>query len=202
MNNTLYSSLEITITHINIRKTNIIFYNNKINDTNCSDNDKLNFSEKINEETYLLNEVLRQNKIFTKYIKDKLYTDPEEIYSSYRKVLIENNYIKEFIIQLINKNILIKTEFTAEQLIIYLNISNYKVHIYSTYLVNTEYLKNITNQECIICYEITDYLIKPKCKHNICGCCIYKVINICYDNHYILKNNNDLPKCPLCRCNY
>jgi rubrerythrin len=63
---------------------------------------------------------------------------------------------------------------------------------------------NHKKTQCNICYSEneTEITVKPKCDHYFCEECIYKSINMYYNDRFILKDNENKPKCPVCRANF
>jgi hypothetical protein len=72
--------------------------------------------------------------------------------------------------------------------IILLSIINDKIKIYNEFIkdVYTDCIKNNDYQSCIICFNLKQYMIQPKCKHLICECC-----------YITIKSGPS--KCPICR---
>jgi hypothetical protein len=98
--------------------------------------------------------------------------------------------IKEFMTEL--------TQNTIFRQDIQMDLSDYlimvisKIYIYDTYIKNKMvYLKNSNNQECTVCYETPEYIVKTKCNHYNCENCIYKIIE-----------STETPMCSICRRNY
>ena len=57
---------------------------------------------------------------------------------------------------------------------------------------------------CEVCYDDKEEIIivTTRCGHHFCEVCLYKSINMYYNDRFDLKDRTQLPRCPSCRTNY
>jgi len=126
----------------------------------------------------------------------------ETIYSN--KIITERDLIIE--IKYTLNNILNNSddkEFKVnnEDLTKHLNVIKHKNIIYHSFILKKMiYGGNHKKKQCTICYsDDSDFIVITKCDHYFCEECLYKSINMFYNDRFILKDTSNKPKCPMCR---
>ena len=156
---------------------------------------KNKYNNQINVFNKEINNNIQSIEHFNDKIKEFIFTDNIITYNEELEEICD--FVNEILKDVQNIKYFNETEFKT-----YLNILKHKIKIYFQYIETIIFSENVDNCECIICYEKTNNIIRPTCNHFICEVCFYKTIDSFYNNRHLLKDKNNLPKCPICRNKY